>query len=208
MILHGIYRLSNGEWQKVTDCKAEGFREYPMALGVDRDGHLWMACGDSRGTDFLSLRSGKWELACSFPEDRRTDIINCFTVDRAKRVWVGTEHYGLLVWEDGRWHRLSERDCSLFDCTIRSMTVDEFDNLWIGTSCGFAVFDGARWHAWATVLPESSQRPLSEQELQDLQEETRSRLVRLGGPMAIDSLGRKWIGCGKGIILFSPETAG
>lgn len=208
MLNHGIYQFSNSYWSKITDCGTEASREYLTNCGLDGDSHLCIVCFDSKGADFLSLSSGKWELLCSFSKDSRyVDIVNSFIIDRRKRVWVGTEHLGLLVWEDKRWHRLSTQDCPLADQPISSMTLDEFDNLWVGTSSGFAIFDGARWHIWGAVLPESDQEPVSIEDVSGLKEEMRSRYVYVGFRMAIDSLGRKWIRSREGVVLFSPQAS-
>jgi hypothetical protein len=208
MILQGIHRLDNGSWDRVMDCTAASSHGHPVAFGVDRDGCLWVACSDPCGADFLSHRAGDWEVVCSLVKHfRLPGGVNCFTVDGSDRVWVGTERDGLLVWETGRWHRLSKRDCPLLGYDIQSLAIDEFGNLWAGTASGFAVYDGARWHSWEAIWPESTKQPVTIQDLVDVDEETRSGYVYIGGRMAIDGLGRKWMETGTGIVLFSPRPS-
>jgi len=201
---HGVYRLPNDVWERVV-IEDKALSDRVLAFAVDRENHLWLACEDTKETRFLSNRTGTWELICSFPLGfKHKDEVVCFTVDRNEHLWVGRRWGGLMIWDGKNWNRLTQRNCSLLYGEIRSLTIDEFDNLWVGVG-GFAIFDGAKWHGWAAIRPRRSQQPVAREDFLKISSGEASDYIYLGSHVAMDSAGRKWISAPRGIVMFTPE---
>jgi ligand-binding sensor domain-containing protein len=207
-LAHGMYKLlPSNEWEKVVS-EAEGvLSDRILTFGVDWESNLWVACSDTNETRFLSNRSGTWELVCSFPLGLKdADEVTCFAIDRNDDIWVGRQRGGLMVWNGKSWKRLTEEDCSILYGDIRSLAIDEYDNLWVSPGGGgLAVFDGVEWHAWAAAWPESKQQPVRREVLLGDSSDPETGYVRIGGYVAVDDMGRKWIPASTGVVVFSPE---
>jgi len=203
---HGIYRLTEQEWKRITsDIRV--LSDCVVAFGVDRRNSLWLACKDRKEIRFLSNRSGSWELVCSLHlVNKQQDEVVCFVVDSDDRIWAGRRCGGLMIWERQRWQQLTERDCPLLFGEIQSLAIDAYDNLWVGTAGGFAIFDGNRWHDWGAIRPGSSEKATSRENLLSADSETVSRYVYIGGFVAIDGVGRKWLNSAKGLVMFTPRS--
>jgi ligand-binding sensor domain-containing protein len=204
-LAHGVYRLSNDIWEKVTE--EEVLTDQIVTFGIDRENDLWVACCDAKETRFLSYKSDLWEPVCSFPLGTRSmDQVLCFVVDKDENIWVGRERRGLMVWNGDNWKRLTERDCSLLYGDIRDLAVDEYNNLWVSPGGrGLAIFDGAQWHVWEVVRPSSTQHPIPREDLLRNSSGVETSYVYIGGHVAIDGIGRKWIPASTGIVMFSPQ---
>jgi hypothetical protein len=202
---HGMYRLEGKKWQRITG-DTRTLSDFVLSFGVDRRNDLWLVCEDREETRFLSKRSGSWEMVSSLPlGGKHKDEVVCFVIDRDDRIWAGRRLGGLMVWEKQRWQRLTDRDCPLLVGEIQSLAIDESDNLWVGTAGGFAVFDDSRWHDWGAIRPGTSEQAISRDDLLSADPETISRYVYIGGFIAVDSIGRKWLTSAKGLVMFTPE---
>ncbi len=205
---HGIYRLSSNVWEKIVDGNKGILTDFMLPFGSDRESNPWIACRDRKETRFLSNRSGVWESVCSFPLGlKHMDEITCFIVDRNENIWVGRREGGLMVWNGKKWKRLTEKDCSRLYGEMKSLMIDEFDNLWVGTSGGFAIFDGSKWHDWGVIWPDSSQQPMRRQDLLGDFGEIEEPHVYIGDYVTMDSAGRKWMRAPAGIVMFKPQSA-
>jgi len=168
-------------------------------LYVDELDRVWVA---TLGHGVYRLPNDVWErVPLGF---KHKDEVVCFTVDRNEHLWVGRRWGGLMIWDGKNWNRLTQRNCSLLYGEIRSLTIDEFDNLWVGVG-GFAIFDGAKWHGWAAIRPRRSQQPVAREDFLKISSGEASDYIYLGSHVAMDSAGRKWISAPRGIVMFTPE---
>lgn len=203
---HGVYRFADNEWRKLAHDPG-ALSDYIVSLEVDHENHLWLACQDREETRFLSSRSGSWEIVTSLPIGlKHEDEVSCFAVDRDDRIWVGRRSMGLLVWDGQGWHKLTEGECPLLCGEIQDAAIDEFDNLWVGTAGGYVVFDGHDWHDWGAIHLGSQDRPMSRSVLLSADSITVSQYVYVGGFVAVDGTGRKWLGSEKGLVMFTPQS--
>ena len=202
--LAGMYRFTQDRWEKiVTSCR--DLMNCATIFGVDQRGSLWFTCQTPKETHFFTNRAGSWESVCSLPMGHKKDEVVCFTVDKDDRVWLGRRSGGLMIWERGKWSRLTTRDCPLLYGEIQDVAIDEFHNVWVGTAGGYAVFDGHDWHDWGVIHLGSQDRPVSREVLLSADSITVSQYVYIGGHVAIDSIGRKWLGSSKGLVMFAPH---
>jgi signal transduction histidine kinase/ligand-binding sensor domain-containing protein len=70
--------------------------------------------------------------------------IRCLYVDRAGRLWIGTQGEGLALFEEGRLTRFTTRDGLVHD-DLRFITEDREGALWIGTRGGASRFLAGRF---------------------------------------------------------------
>jgi ligand-binding sensor domain-containing protein len=209
----GVYTLSGEQWTDLADEKEEEFSDQAIVtnVGEDRKGSLWLACTDMKETHFLSKHSGDWKFVCSCPVRFRGDALDLaaayqrrFAIDKNGQIWFGGPDISLMMWNGKRWQQLSKRDSPLFPRGISGLLIDEFDNVWVGTGSGFAVFDGLRWAIWGAIHPNSDCTPIPSQgpwsEILDPEPE----YVIISGMAVMDGRGRKWLESPQGIVMFSP----
>lgn len=81
---------------------------------------------------------------CEFPEAFEHKNINAIVVSQSGKIWVGSEKNGVLSFDGENWQLYTKKD-GLPSDEIFSLTVDDQDNLWVGTWEGVAKFDGNDW---------------------------------------------------------------
>lgn len=199
----GVYTFIQGRWERVSLSPTDSTGCVTI-FGVDQKGHLWFACQTLTDAHFFAKRADSLEFVCSLPLGYKQDEIVCFTVDAYERIWLGRRSGGLMLWEREEWNRLSKQDCSLLYGEIQDLTIDEFHNLWVGTARGYAIFDGQHWHDWGAIRLSSQVRPVSRDVLLSVDSSIVSEHIYIGGWVAIDSIGRKWLSSTKGLVVFMP----
>jgi ligand-binding sensor domain-containing protein len=203
----GVYRFTDDRWEKVTSAKAGILGNFVKAICSDYEGRVCLAVEDVDHTRFVRSDQQQWELVCSVPVSgqKQEDEITCFAIDESERIWTGRRCGGLMSFQGGSWYQYTEKDCPLLYGEIRSITIDEIGNVWVGTGSGFAIFDGQAWHSWGVMYPSTSHGPISREALLAEPSTSEKPYVYIGSYMAIDSKGRKWVSTPTGIALFVPE---
>ena len=104
--------------------------------------------------------AGEWRTVSTPPVAGQR--INALLVDRAGRLWVGTEERGLAVWDGTSWRALTTRD-GLPDNRILTMFEDQQGRVWAATGTGLGYVTPA-----ATLPLSMTVRRLSVTELPSL----------------------------------------
>lgn len=116
------------------------------ALAVDTKGRLWIGYfgSDTNPANGVALYDKVALSNCGFSEFIESQNINVIEVSHSGKIWIGTEKNGLLSFDGKEWNRFTKDD-GLPSDEIFDLTIDEQDNLWVGTWEGVAKFDGAIW---------------------------------------------------------------
>ena len=125
------------------------------ALVLAAAGILSTQAGSS--LDTLSQRAteatgGEWRTESTAPVAGQR--INALLVDRAGRVWAGTEERGLAVWDGASWRSLTTRD-GLPDNRVLTLFEDRQGRVWAatGTGLGYVSPDAPFRRLGVTELP-------------------------------------------------------
>ncbi|WP_301003714.1 sensor histidine kinase [Arsukibacterium sp.] len=117
------------------------------ALSSDSAGNLWL--GTPRGLIRYNSNNGQYISDNNFPY-RQASVMTLFH-DKADRLWVGLEHEGLLMKQAGSdgWIPLeiTSYNNSLISKEIRSITMDNNEDIWVGTQHGLSrlVLQDGHW---------------------------------------------------------------
>jgi diguanylate cyclase (GGDEF)-like protein len=140
----GLARFDGSVWKVFT--KADGLKSddlVSIAVGADE---IWVAYRDALGIARLQVRGNKLQVT-GFTQQNglSSDLVYAIALDHKRRLWVSTDngvvmydpslgdpaqwrHYGMedgFAWDDGNDHALS---------------VDQNDDVWVGTSRGLSRF--------------------------------------------------------------------
>jgi ligand-binding sensor domain-containing protein len=204
-MMHGIYRLFNDTWEQVIVGKEDILCDHVLTFGTDWKKSTWLACVNENETQFWA-NSDSWQMVCSLPLGlKHTDEVVCFVVDQNEHIWVGRREGGVMMWNGKSWNRLTKYDCAILYGEIKSLNIDNFNNLWVGTPGGVAIFDGTRWHNWGAIRPKFTQQSFSRDELLQNGSRVETDVVYIGDYIAIDSFNRKWISAPTGIVMFASQ---
>jgi len=102
------------------------------------DGYLWV------GTSSGLARFDGLKFTVMSPQDWKSNAPICITAlceDSKNRLWIGTQDYGLLCYENGVVNSRSNLD-GLRAQTINSIAEDANGTLWLGTPSGLERLDG------------------------------------------------------------------
>jgi len=110
------------------------------SLAIDRTG-LWMGYFDMDGVAHFDKKS---LLNCGLSKIMGGQNINVLAISHSGKLWVGTEKNGVASFDGTEWHVYTKQD-GLPSNEIFSLTIDDQDNLWVGTWEGVAKFNGTSW---------------------------------------------------------------
>ena len=175
--------------QCLTPCFAQAWRAFNtrnsqiladnvLALTLDKRGTLWI--GTTQG--LCGLKDGTWTDYTTMNEKLRNQFVNC-VVTEGRRVWIGTDDYGVIELNNGRWTEHGEETRRLNMKYIRDIAVDHQGVKWIGvTLSGLVQYDGYNW----TKYTSDESGLLSDFILCTV----------------VDNRDRKWIGTNDGLCVF------
>ncbi len=99
------------------------------SIALDSSGTAWLAT--IAGVSRMDTRSW-WTLTT--PEHPDFDAATTAFVDSQRRVWFGSDNMGVMVIAGDTVHHITAETSGLPENMIRSLLVDEDDNVWIGTA--------------------------------------------------------------------------
>ncbi len=204
--LETIYNGTNSAFQPMfaTDAPDSNIRVGETAF--DRDGNLWAALPLVKNA-LVVLRSDGSSASFNVEEivdNYSTAFYGPLVVDKNKTVWFGSRNDGLIAFnENGEIFKRLQMGSDLGDLpsnNVRSLTIDNRNQLWIGTAKGLRVLSSvdrfnndAQMTANAIIIEEEglAQELLYEQFITDI---------------AVDGANNKWIGTAdSGIYMVSPN---
>ena len=121
--------------------------DYVRALALDRDGALWISTigGVNR------YAGGIWQTILVAGLDQQR--INAVLTDSAGRIWAGTEHAGLAMWDGQRWQRFAA-PADLPDNRVVALAEDHAGRIWVSTNDSIGYLHEA--DGWKFVEPPSA----------------------------------------------------
>ncbi len=141
----GLAREQDGKWQ--TYGKADGLGHDGIVFLAERaPRELWVGYTGVRGVARLNLdASGRLTSVNHFGRGNglESDNISFIDVDRAGRVWVGTD-VGVDLWTRGRWRHIGPSDGLIWHDVMLGGFYESTDGrFYIGTSSGFSEYRGS-----------------------------------------------------------------
>lgn len=131
----GLTRIQDQVWFTFTD--ANGLNNSWVSAIATSDNQTYIATHGGGLTIFDGATSQTLDAANSkLPSDYLTAV----AIDLHKRVWVGTEGYGVARLDGNTWTRFS-----LANNYINAMAFDAKNQTWVATNGGAFVFDGQAW---------------------------------------------------------------
>jgi len=149
-----------------------------LAVTSDNRGNLWV--GTTQGLN--RFRDGVWTDFADFNEKLKDQFVNCLVAD-GRTLWIGTDDYGVIEFNDDKWYEHAEETRRLNMKYIRDIAIDHTGTKWIGvTLSGLVQFDGYNWYKFTA----SDSELLSDFILR----------------VVIDNRDRKWIGTNDGLCVY------
>jgi len=130
-----LYTWADDVWTRQTYPAAPGIVLQDIAM----DGPVLWAAGYPHGVLRAAVAQGRVTAAAWVDSPLVNEAAVMFArVDRAHRVWVGTEQ-GIAVFDGGRWQRLSQPDGLVWnDVDDGAFLADADGTAWIGTGNGLS----------------------------------------------------------------------
>jgi len=121
---------------------------FVRSLAIDARG-LWLGYFADPGGPANGLgHYNKQDWAdCNSTDGPAGNDINAIAVDKVGALWLATWRHGIVMYDGQEWHRFTRESTNYVlpsDETF-SLTVDEQNNLWVGTWEGVAKYDGKAW---------------------------------------------------------------
>ena len=135
-----VAMFENDQWTVFQEGQGFDGSRFFNALTVDAKGRPWAA--HSTGMD--TFENGTWQSIAkndySSPES--------LAVDAKGQTWVGTLSDGAYMFNGNAWTHYDRASGVLPSDDIASIAADSGGRVWLGTSYGLAVFDGANWQTF------------------------------------------------------------
>ncbi len=125
---------------------------YIMDAIVDSVGQVWVA-SEGEGVWKKTSGSSQWEnmVSTGFPEQ----IKNCYALaeDRQGRIWIGTDHEGVMVWNGKSWRQYTQVDGPIGE-RIFDIEINKRNGIVaLATSGGLTLYDPVK-ESWTDVTRE------------------------------------------------------
>ncbi|HKY53835.1 MAG TPA: two-component regulator propeller domain-containing protein [Anaerolineales bacterium] len=122
--------------------EGQGFSEsrFFNAIALDAKGRPWAA--HSTGVDVFE--NGVWQSIS------KTDFNTpeSLAVDSKGNIWFGTISDGVYLFDGNTWVHHDKASEALRSNYVTSLSSDSSGRVWLGTSYGLSVFDGAKWQTY------------------------------------------------------------
>jgi hypothetical protein len=123
------------------------------SLFIDRSG-LWVGYFATETNPQNGLghydRTSRSLANCNHIPSITGQNINAIATDQTGKLWIATEKNGLASYDGKEWQHYSTEN-GLPSNEIYGLTLDQQNNLWVGTWEGVAKFDGRTWSVPYTV---------------------------------------------------------
>jgi hypothetical protein len=135
-----VAMFENEAWTVYQEGQGFDGSRFFNALTVDAKGRPWAA--HDGGVDFFE--NGAWTSI----EKSDYNSPQSLAVDAKGQVWFGTITDGVYLFDGKAWAQHSRASERLLSDYVTSITGDSGGRLWLGTSYGLTVFDGADWRTF------------------------------------------------------------
>jgi diguanylate cyclase (GGDEF)-like protein len=138
----GLARFDDGRWRVFT--KADGLESSDLVGIAVGQGQLWVAYRDALGIARLGFSGDRVQVkGVTLRDGLSSDLIYAIAFDHAGRLWVSTDNGVSMrdpnVPDAGRWRHFGMEDGFVWDDgNDHALSVDQNDNVWVGTSRGLA----------------------------------------------------------------------
>lgn len=124
--------------------------DFVRSLAIDQRG-VWIGyfATAPNAPNGLGHYNGKDWADCNHPDGTAGKDINAIAIDKKGNLWAATWKNGVVMFDGKTWHsytRVSTNYVLPSDETF-GITVDDQNNVWVGTLEGVAKFDGTSWGA-------------------------------------------------------------
>jgi len=135
-----VAMFENETWTVFQEGQGFGGSRFFNALAVDAKGRPWAA--HSAGLDVFE--NGAW----TFIEKTDYSSPESLAVDARGQVWFGTLIDGAYLYNGNSWTHHDRASGNVLSDDIASISADSSGRVWMGTSYGLTVFDGANWQTF------------------------------------------------------------
>ncbi len=155
---YGLLSFDGSEWTVYDTSNSELPDNLISALMLDAEENLWI--GTLNG--LAKFDRQRWTVyhrnRGNFP-DVHDDWITALAVDHLGNIWAGTANGSCAAHKVGALLRFDGKEWTVFNCgnsplpsnAIGALSVDDQNNLWIGTFEGLAKFDGENWEVFTVT---------------------------------------------------------
>ncbi|KXX71437.1 two-component regulator propeller domain-containing protein [Flammeovirga sp. SJP92] len=121
----GLVKYSNHQWKVFTEKEGLIHNEIKKIV-EDRNGNLWI--GTPEGLCYFDIKQQKF-ITAGIPPILKNASISDLLLDKAGKLWVGTEAKGLFKYaiDDKKFDYVNKKIKN-----INALVVDQKENLWIG----------------------------------------------------------------------------
>jgi len=135
-----VAMFENDTWTVFQEGQGFNSSRFFNALALDAKGRPWAA--HSNGVDVFE--NGSWQIF------EKTDYSSpeSLAVDAKGHVWFGTLISGVQQFDGNTWTQFDRASQNLLSDNVASISADSGGRVWLGTSYGLTVFDGANWQTF------------------------------------------------------------
>jgi hypothetical protein len=135
-----VASFENGAWTVHQEGQGFNGSRFFNALTLDAKGRPWAA--HSTGVDVFE--NGAWTAI------EKTDYSTpeSIAIDSKGQAWLGTLSDGAYVQDGSTWTHYDRASEQLLSNDVGSLSADSGGRVWLGTSYGLTVFDGANWQTF------------------------------------------------------------
>jgi len=135
-----VASFENETWTVHQEGQGFSSSRFFNALALDANGRPWAA--HSNGMDVFE--NGAWISI------EQTDYTSpeSLAVDAKGQVWFGTLSDGAYLFDGGTWTQFDKSSEKLLSNHVTALSSDSGGRVWLGTTHGLTVFDGANWQSF------------------------------------------------------------